>query len=172
MKRMLCFILLFIAASAFAQTTNTGVSSENVLSKEWQTPIGKFSLLTLTPISLTELQYTIKTSTTTDGGSATFYMNKEVEENNIAPTSVNNNNINIYPNPFSSSATITIDESIIIGEAGFLLTIYDLLGKEVKKTKIFTHQSSIERSKLTNGIYLYKIADDNGVIETGRISLN
>jgi hypothetical protein len=171
MKKTLSFMLLFIAASSFAQMASTTVLPDNQLSKEWQTPVGKFALQSLIPISQGEQQYTMKTFTTTDGGSATFYVNKEIEESNIAPSAVNHSDVNIYPNPFSGSATITIAESIVIGEGGLSLTIYDMLGKEVQKSKIFTHQASIERGTLTDGIYLYKVADDNGVIETGKINI-
>jgi hypothetical protein len=79
----------------------------------------------------------------------------------VSPIDVSINNLSIYPNPTSGSVTVKTLES-----AAFeLLTIQGqvLLTKEVSGT------STISLETIPQGIFIYKIADSNGNIKTGKL---
>jgi hypothetical protein len=75
--------------------------------------------------------------------------------------------VRIYPNPFSTSATIEIKG--IAQDHKMNLVIYNLLGEEIKKIKNNVGQTiTIDRADFPNGIYLYKLIDNNKTVHTGR----
>jgi hypothetical protein len=61
--------------------------------------------------------------------------------------------ISVYPNPFHSSATILLNEKLIMQNGK--LVIYDALGNEVRKIEI--RNAKAEIANLSPGIYLLKI---------------
>lgn len=84
------------------------------------------------------------------------------------PSSVNDN-INIYPNPFNSKATIVIENNNIEIKNSNML-IYDILGNKVKQLKINGKSIEISRDHLSSGIYFYKIEDEkNNIIGMGKL---
>jgi hypothetical protein len=76
-------------------------------------------------------------------------------------------NINIYPNPFSSSTTIHSDIDITNAE----LAIIDIYGKEVRKISIPENEISINRNNLSAGIYFYRIMKDQKIISSGKLAV-
>lgn len=72
----------------------------------------------------------------------------------------------IFPNPFSTSATFFINES---RNATCDFVLYDLLGREVKRTTINQTRTKIDRDNLPSGMYFYKISDGEKIIGTGKI---
>ncbi len=76
--------------------------------------------------------------------------------------------LNIYPNPFSESATIEIKD-YSFGMKGLKIIIYDLVGKEVFKSEIRNPKSEIKRGNLPAGIFFYKILTPEGIIQTGKV---
>ncbi len=95
--------------------------------------------------------------------------------NNIDGTNV----VNIYPNPFSTSATLEIKGSIRNGEID--IVIYDMVGREVKNVPLLpTTQNNtapsgmsftIDRNDLSNGMYFYKLTNKNETIGSGKFSI-
>ena len=78
-------------------------------------------------------------------------------------------NIIVFPNPLSTSATITIEGGIKIHNANFVL--YDLLGKEVKSlTGISENTITIERGGLSAGVYLYKLMNQTSIY-SGKLAI-
>ena len=75
--------------------------------------------------------------------------------------------VNVYPNPFSSSATVIVTGADITNGTDFILT--DVFGKEVKNIKLSTSNFKLERSELPSGIYFYKVNDVNGIVGAGKI---
>ncbi len=73
----------------------------------------------------------------------------------------------IYPNPFSTSTTITINDTTQINNCE--LRMYSVLGKEVLSTVINKQTTIFETSGLSSGIYFYKISSDNKTIQSGRL---
>ncbi|HKR05163.1 MAG TPA: T9SS type A sorting domain-containing protein [Bacteroidia bacterium] len=73
--------------------------------------------------------------------------------------------VNLFPNPFHSSATIIIEKNFL--NATFV--IYDPTGQEVMKLKSITAQKIIlNRNNLPAGIYFYKLAAENKFITAGK----
>jgi hypothetical protein len=78
---------------------------------------------------------------------------------NVSPTiGINelkvNNQVIIYPNPFSETIHITLLNNLKLEKA----IIYDLVGNEI----IISTKNEIDASSLKSGVYLIMIVDDNG----------
>ena len=69
----------------------------------------------------------------------------------------------IFPNPFHSTATLVLDDNFENADLKF----YNVLGKQVKKQKIISQTTTIDREGLTNGIYFYQILTYNGQLISG-----
>lgn len=76
--------------------------------------------------------------------------------------------LNIYPNPFTVSATLEISDWKI-GIKDLKIIMVDLLGKEVYKSEIKNRKTEINRGDLPSGIFFYKIIAQEGIIQTGKI---
>ena len=88
------------------------------------------------------------------------------------------NVITIYPNPFSTSATVQINGAL--RNDGVSIVIYDMVGKEVKNIPLLNGQNTasqmgmsftIERNDLSNGMYFYKVTTKDGIIGSGKFSI-
>jgi hypothetical protein len=77
------------------------------------------------------------------------------------------NTVSIYPNPFSTSTTVLINDVSKINEAE--LKMYNVLGEEVLNEMLSKLSNTFETSNLPSGIYIYKIISNNKVIQSGRL---
>ena len=82
------------------------------------------------------------------------------------------NNISIYPNPFSNQATLKINSEFRNGE----FRLYDALGNEVKHlflspSPIGEGRGEVERGSLPAGIYFYKVTTDEKQIAAGKLMI-
>jgi Secretion system C-terminal sorting domain len=89
----------------------------------------------------------------------------------VAQASVNensfNNNIHVYPNPFSDNTTFSIQSDKLNEMYSFELT--DVLGKKVKSiTGIMEKEFQISRTDLKNGIYFYKLTTAKSTVGIGK----
>ncbi|HEY4798565.1 MAG TPA: right-handed parallel beta-helix repeat-containing protein [Bacteroidia bacterium] len=85
----------------------------------------------------------------------------EVTANNIYENNSRNTTVKIYPDPFTESATVQVDDE------GFLninlkMKIYDGFGREIKQLAILRSPVIIERSHMPDGIYFYYLLDRSG----------
>lgn len=118
-------------------------------------------------------------------------INLIIEDFYPVTTSICNNkeldkeNIKVYPNPFQSSATLSIkfkdDDPLcpsFIGLRRLKLTIYDVLGRKVEELDITNDitntndriEINISRENLLNAIYFWRLTNENNVvIKTGKI---
>ena len=87
--------------------------------------------------------------------------------------------VKIYPNPFSTTATVKITNLAYrqAGQSRFIdyeFRIYDLLGREVTRMKnIQGNELIINRDNLSEGLYIYKlINNEKQIISTGKITIN
>ncbi|MFA4862935.1 MAG: ice-binding family protein [Bacteroidales bacterium] len=87
----------------------------------------------------------------------------------IAPFDAANTNeaVTIYPNPFSTSTTIMINDASQIKEVE--LRMYNVLGKEVMNTTLTKQLTTLETSNLPSGIYFYKVISNNKIIQSGKL---
>lgn len=86
----------------------------------------------------------------------------QLNENEIS------NSINVYPNPFTKSATLLIENTTIWGDE-ITIKINDVLGKEafMKIAKLSANEAykfEIERGELPSGVYLMSVSNDNNFI--------
>ena len=90
----------------------------------------------------------------------------------VMPTGVLENNIlnliHLYPNPFSESTTLHIDDAQLIPSE---LKIYDLLGKEVKSYRIQNAEMKISRDNLSAGLYYYRLLQKGQIVGIGKLMI-
>jgi hypothetical protein len=81
-----------------------------------------------------------------------------------------NNTVSFYPNPFSGSMTIRVNEISKIGNCE--LKIYNNLGAEVSSTIIIKELTLLETESFPKGIYFYRMTDNTKTICTGKLISN
>lgn len=75
--------------------------------------------------------------------------------------------VGISPNPFNNYATVKFSDETIYFNASF--TIYDMMGKEVKRIEnINTNEIQIDREDMTDGIYFYRYMQGEDVLSSGK----
>jgi len=125
------------------------------------------AMLTINPVSISDtgsnynvvISGTCAPKLTSIDASLTVYTS--LEEVNL------NEEVTIYPNPFSSSIVIKInDVSQIIN---YELMIYNILGEAVINTPITRQLTILETSILPSGIYFYKVTENGKTIQTGKL---
>lgn len=74
--------------------------------------------------------------------------------------------VRLYPNPFSTTATITIDGA---NYQQSRLEILDLAGKTIQSLQVDKQQNiTLHRENLSQGVYFYRLIGDNTVVHTGK----
>ncbi len=79
----------------------------------------------------------------------------------------NTSAVTIYPNPFSSSATVSITDASQINNAE--LIIHNILGEVVLNIKLAEQLTTIKTNHLPSGVYFYKIISENKITQSGRL---
>lgn len=85
----------------------------------------------------------------------------------INPIHKNELPLNVYPNPFSETTTIQINN--FQPNQKLVLTVTDLLGQTVLTQQIESATSVVERNGLNPGVYIYRIVNHEGVLNTGKL---
>jgi hypothetical protein len=75
--------------------------------------------------------------------------------------------INIYPNPFSCEANLTLHGNEALNESA-VLVIYDMYGNETTRAAVTSSRAAIGRGNLSTGMYVCKIINKNIIIATGK----
>jgi hypothetical protein len=84
-------------------------------------------------------------------------------ENSFSPA------IQIFPNPFTSSATFTFNiESEL---QNLQLKIFDVIGREVSQRKLQIPETTLERGNLPSGIYFYRVTAEGKQIAAGKFAV-
>ncbi len=71
--------------------------------------------------------------------------------------------VSLYPNPVNDKLNLLIKES---GKMN--LSIYDLTSRCILKKEV-SNSAQINTSQLSNGIYIYKLQNEKGILSTGKI---
>jgi hypothetical protein len=87
--------------------------------------------------------------------------------NNVTTFGSSNKTVNIYPNPFTSSINIMINDASQTNNRE--LKIYNIMGKEVVNVTITQQLTTLEISQLPSGIYFYKVMSNNKTIQSGKL---
>ncbi len=80
---------------------------------------------------------------------------------------------NVYPNPFTTSATIELNDPVSSQDA--VISIYDLTGTEVQTKSIILSGSNsfnLEKGNLKEGLYFYTIKSGSQVVSTGKFNVS
>jgi hypothetical protein len=112
--------------------------------------------------------FTTTGSLTTDAVTVTKSTNCVLTEITPLGALSQNSQATIFPNPFSASTTITLnDQAKQISTTE--LKIYNVLGEEVISENITQSSTTISTSNLPSGIYLYNLLINNQKVQSGRL---
>jgi hypothetical protein len=73
----------------------------------------------------------------------------------------------IYPNPFKTSITITVND--LSQMSGSELKMYNMLGKEVASTTLTKQITTLETGHLLSGVYFYQLTINNRMVQSGKL---
>ena len=85
----------------------------------------------------------------------------------ISSYDLQNDKISIYPNPFSTSSDVVINNTSGISDSE--LKLYNVLGEQVLSTPVLKQLTSVKTSELPSGIYFYKVVSDNKTVQSGKL---
>jgi hypothetical protein len=77
------------------------------------------------------------------------------------------NTLSIYPNPFSSSVNIKLNDAVLNNE--YELMVYNILGVLMVKTTIIDQVTTINTEHYFAGIYFYRVMLNNKIIQSGKL---
>ncbi len=135
-------------------------ASSNGTSYLWSD--GATTMTTVVTPSVTSV-YTI--TTTGNGCSAEAYVTVTVSNCN-GIKDLTSDEISIFPNPTNGNVTISIPASV---EGNVTVEVYDAIGKLTIKENITNNMSNVNLSKLEDGMYMFKIINNNKTIKIGKI---
>lgn len=109
------------------------------------------------------------TSTSGQNPDVILIKTDSIGNNALGLEEINNTNFLIYPNPFSSQATLQTDA--FLNDA--TLTIFNSFGQTVKQIKNISGQSVVlNREALQSGLYFLYLKQDNDVIAVKKLLIN
>ena len=87
----------------------------------------------------------------------------------IASVTNPNMNIAVYPNPANDEVVFKTSSSE--GVKNYHVEMYNIAGQEVRSFQLYPYQVTINTSDLARGIYIYKIVNNDSVLQSGKIIL-
>lgn len=78
-------------------------------------------------------------------------------------------NINLYPNPTRDVVTFKLNEQLMSSYQDLSLSIMDLSGRKILSDLELQIETILDISTLSNGMYLYAIRTNNGILKSGQI---
>lgn len=89
----------------------------------------------------------------------------------IAPAVINNDSVNVFPNPNNGQFTIVCNRAITSGSQP-IIEIYNLLGEKIYSANLADGNTAINLEGLTAGIYIYRITSSgNNLINPGKLAI-
>ncbi|MDH4471560.1 MAG: ice-binding family protein [Fluviicola sp.] len=159
-----------------------GTQSKNVFWKiEGAVSINNYSTFCGTIICNNGAMATINTGVVLDGRSLTTNGALSTIATNVVAPSIPGNCSNLgttsletatdvailYPNPFSTSITILIEDASLLKTTE--LSLCNLLGEEIMRLNITKALTVLETKDLPSGIYFYNIQSDGKTVQSGKI---
>jgi len=93
------------------------------------------------------------------------------QSNGLQLTDNSEQKIKVYPNPFSTTTTIFIDNELLT--SSLEIRMYDIFGREIKRmTKIKSKEITITRNNLTGGLYFIRVIREDKIIDNRKIIIN
>lgn len=101
-----------------------------------------------------------------------------IQEEKLTPSAWKNSSI-VYPNPFNSTTTIRLTSDGQVWGGSVRLTIYDILGREVRRYNIENPSSGVvsiqwdgrddRGTEVAPGIYFYRVLTKNNIVLSGKL---
>lgn len=85
----------------------------------------------------------------------------------VEPTAVSAEPATVFPNPFSTNLTITVNDATLVGKSQ--VTIYNVLGEEMMIVAILNESTTIPTTSLPVGVYFYTLTGNGRTIQAGRL---
>jgi len=86
----------------------------------------------------------------------------------IIPPIINNDSINIFPNPNNGQFTVVCNRTITTGNQP-ILEVYNSMGQKIYSANLVTGNNLINIGKQAKGVYLYKVTSSgNALINPGK----
>jgi len=82
----------------------------------------------------------------------------------VSEVTGNNNQAAFYPNPFSESAFLTVNEEM----KNATLEVYDIIGQQISVQEVNGQVIKLYKGSLPAGHYYYKLAQNYRLISTGK----
>lgn len=145
-------VICYAFSNGIIKTINGGISWQQI-------PINQSNLLNIfftdanNGIVVGENGLILKTS---NGGLGMESINKKKIE------------INIYPNPFSESTSVSI-EGLTHVSNNTIFTLYNVLGEKVRTMPVKSKTFEIQKESLQRGVYFYQINNDSQTIANGKL---
>lgn len=73
----------------------------------------------------------------------------------------------IYPNPFSTTATIKIEQATMYSNLVF--EMFDMAGRKVTTKLLVNAETTLNKGDVANGVYMYKVTNGSETLATGRL---
>lgn len=80
---------------------------------------------------------------------------------------INSLGVNVFPNPTKGNLTIELNSPI--SAEGLTMQVYSIQGRKIVEQVINTKNTQLDLSNFENGIYLLRVVDINGSVQTKRI---
>ncbi len=78
-----------------------------------------------------------------------------------------NEAVTVYPNPFTTSIQIRINDATQLSKPE--LRLYSISGKEVMNKSLSKRLTTMDTNNLPSGIYFYKLINNNKIIQSGKL---
>jgi hypothetical protein len=72
----------------------------------------------------------------------------------------------IYPNPFQDAITVNVENS---KNENYVLTVFNSLGVQLINSTLTNGVNKIDMSKLSSGVYFYKVISHDRIIQSGKL---
>jgi hypothetical protein len=72
----------------------------------------------------------------------------------------------IYPNPFQDAITVNVEN---IQNENYVLTVFNSLGVQLINSTLANGVNKIDMSKLSSGVYFYKVISHDRIIQSGKL---
>jgi hypothetical protein len=104
--------------------------------------------------------------TTSQNASLSIELAADITSLDISNTS---ENISVFPNPFTGSINVVINEVI---QTNSEIHLYNPMGMMVLSKKLTPQLNTIETNNLAKGIYLYNVISDGKILKYGKLVRN
>ncbi len=117
--------------------------------------------------SVTPTVTTVYTVTATEMGCSTdAFVTVNVSNCTGVKNAASSNGISVYPNPTNGIVNVSISTEL---NGNTTIEIYDALGKLVITEKLTKEITSVNTTKLEDGIYMFKIINNTQAVKVGRL---